>query len=451
MQKAGADLIHRGLQPVLWAELEKDIVSAVIGPRQVGKTTLLRQLTEELVLSGVPRRNILFFNFDDLDLRSRVSEDPTQLGHQIEVRLGKPLGTLGARAYIFLDEAQKVRGLFDTIKLMFDEHMAKVKLLVSGSSSIEIQKYSAETLAGRVRYHYLFPLTLREILRHHGLWGDESSPLELIMSGGVDTDALLDIQGSLWQDREAVSDLRERIRLYGSLPGVYTEPSEEERWFMLRDYAATYIEKDVRLLGGVGDLDLFHRLYRALALQHGQILNVSNLATDLGAKRDTISSYLNALAQTFVLHRVQHFSRRAKARLMKSPKIYLFDSGLVNHETRQSSTEGLRATGRLGALEEGLLLSDMLSISKNMAIPPEVSFIRDYRGHEVDFAIEKDTTIGLEVTTEDRIRTKRRKNIDYVVENLGLNEMVIAGQFPEFKTEKIGDTRLTLLPSWMAW
>ena len=93
----------------------------------------------------------------------------------------------------------------------------------------------------------------------------------------------------------------------------------------------------------------------------------------------------------------------------------------------------------------------MLSISKNMAIPLEVSFIRDYRGHEIDFAVEGDTAIGVEVTTEDRIRNKRRKNIDYVVKNLGLNEIVITGRFPELKTEKIGDAKLTLLASWMAW
>jgi predicted AAA+ superfamily ATPase len=444
-------LIRRRLQSALSRELDTDIVSAVIGPRQAGKTTLLNQQMEELLLSGVPEQNVLFFNFDDLNLRSSLSEDPAQLAHLIEIRLGQPLVTLGSRAYVFLDEAQKVPGLFDTIKLLFDKYKAKVKLLVSGSSSLQMQKHSAETLAGRLRYHYLFPLTLREIVTHHGLWDDSSSPLELIMQGSVDTDELLNIQSTLWQAREIISGLKERMRLYGSLPGIYTESSEEERWFMLRDYAATYIEKDVRLLGGVGNLDLFHRLYRALALQHGQILNVSNLATDLGAKRDTISSYLNALVQTFVLHRVPHYSRRPKIRLMKSPKMYLFDSGLANHETRQTSLEALRASGRLGALEEGILLSHMLSISRNMPIPPEVSFIRDYTGHEVDFAIESDITVGFEVTTEERLRKKRYRNIGYIARNLGLNDIVITGRFPELKTEKIADTRLTLLPSWMAW
>ena len=451
MQSEKKKLIRRNLQSVLQKELGTDIVSAVIGPRQVGKTTLLNQLKEELLQSGVPQQNVLFFNFDDLDLRSRISERPAQLAHQIEIRLGRPLDMLQSRAYVFLDEAQKVPGLFDTIKLLFDTHSTKVKLLVSGSSSLEIQKHSAETLAGRVRYHYLSPLALREIVTHHGLWGDRSSPLELIMEGKVDPNLLLDIQGSLWQARETISGLKERMRLFGSLPGIYTEPSEEERWFMLRDYATTYIEKDVRLLGGVGNLDLFHRLYRALALQHGQILNVSNLATDLGAKRDTISSYLNALTETFVLHRVPHFSRRPKMRLMKSPKTYLFDSGLVNHETRQTSLEALNASGRFGPLEEGILLSHMLSISRNMPIPPDVSFIRDYGGHEVDFAVESDITIGFEVTTEERVRKKRYKNIGYIAKNLGLKDIVITGRFPELKTEKIGDTRLTLLPSWMAW
>lgn len=451
MEDRTKGLIGRQLHASLAEELEKNVISTVIGPRQVGKTTLLRQLMSDLLASGISERNTIFFNFDDLNLRSRLLENPARLPHEIEIRLGRPLTSLDAKAYIFLDEAQKVPGIFDMIKLLFDEHGREVKLILSGSSSIEVQKRAAETLAGRIRYHYLFPLTLKELLTHHGLWTDDRGPLECISKGTVDIRALEEIQASLWQSRGSILGLRDRLILFGSLPAVYSEPSDEEKWYILRDYAATYIEKDVRLLHGVGNLDLFHRLYRSLILQHGQILNVSNLANDLGASRNTIDSYINVLEQTYVLHRLPAFSRRPKVRLMKAPKVYLFDSGLVNHETRQTSVESLATSGRRGAIEEGFTLSHLLSIAKEMAMPPEVSYLRTYGGHEIDLVIEGDGTLGIEVTTEERMRKKRYQNIEYISENAGVQQIVIIGRFPELRTERIGSAQATLVPNWMAW
>jgi len=445
------EIIKRNLQKILSQEIEKKIISTVIGPRQVGKTTLLHQLAEELRSNRVPDKYIIFFNFDDLELRSRLAKQPGELQREIEIRLGIPLSVLREKVYLFLDEAQKVPLLFDAIKFLFENHGDKVKIVLSGSSSIDVQKRTAETLVGRIRYHYLFPLTLKEIVIHHGLWREAESPLELLIKDSLKEQILKEIQSLLWENRNSIRGLREKMLLFGSLPGVHIEPSEEERWYLLRDYAATYIEKDIRLLEGVGNLDLFHRLYQALLLQHGQILNVSNLASDLGMSRNTISSYLNILEQTFLLYRISPFTLRPKSRLMKAPKTYFFDLGVVNHGLRQTSLEAMRAGGRDGFLEEGFTLTQLLAFAKEMSIPPQIYYSRDYQGHEIDFIIEGNHLTGIEVTTEEKIRKKRYLNIKHLSAQSRIERMIIIGKFRQLSEEKVGKTETIILPSWMAW
>ncbi len=445
------ELVQRNLQKILYREAERRIISTVIGPRQVGKTTLLHQIAEEISSSGVPDKHIIFLNFDDIEIRSRLSRHPAELSREIEIRLGRPLSTFKEKIYLFLDEAQKVPLLFDIIKLIFEKWGDRVKIFLSGSSSIEIQKRTAETLAGRIRYHYLFPLTLKEIITHYGFWKGSKSPFELMIKDKFTEKPLKEIQSLLWENRDSINSLRKKMLLFGSLPGVYLEPSEDERWYLLRDYVSTYIEKDIRLIEGVGNLYLFHRLYQALLLQHGQILNASNLAGDLGMSRNTTSSYLNILEQTFILYRLSSFALRPKSRLMKAPKIYFFDPGLVNHGLRQTSLEALKASRLDGFLEEGIFLFQLLAFAREMSIPPQVYYLRDYQGHEIDFVMEGNTLTGIEVTTEDRVRKKRYLNIKRFSEELKIEKMVIVGRFQQLGKESIGKTKVILLPSWMAW
>jgi hypothetical protein len=445
------DYIRREIEERLFGERGRDVISVVIGPRQVGKTTLFSRLVKRLCESGVAESNIVFLNFDDIELRSRMAENPATFIHELEIRFGMPLGALRERVYVFLDEAQKVPLLFDMIKLVFDTHKRKVKLFISGSSSLEIQKQAAETLAGRLRYHYLFPLTLKEIICYYGLWKGEVSPLELIIDGKITVQDFGDIQASIWENRREIENLKEKISLFGSLPGVFLELSEEERWYMLRDYAATYIEKDIRLINHIGNLDLFHRVYKALLLQHSQLLNVSNLSKDIGISRNTLNSYLNVLEQTQVIHRVTPFVKRPKARIMKAPKIYFFDSGIVNHGTRQTSLEALQASNREGLIEEGILLSQLLSITKERSIPPEIYYLRDHRGHEIDFVLDNKELVGIEITTERQIRRKKYININYFSQTLGIYKVIVIGKFNEISQKEIGKTKVILFPSWMAW
>ncbi|MFH0795683.1 MAG: ATP-binding protein [Candidatus Omnitrophota bacterium] len=445
------NLIRRTLQATLLTERDKKFVSVVVGPRQVGKTTLFHQLIEVLTTPGVPANKIVFLNFDDLGLRSVISANPSDLIKEIETRLGLPLTSLKERFYLFLDEAQKIPQIFEVVKLLFDSHGDRVKIYLSGSSSLELQRKASETLAGRIRYHYLFPITLKELLFHYNLWTDSDSPLQLLLKNQLTEEVLNQLQAAFWEKRNSIETIRQQVLLSGSLPAVLTEDSEEEKWFILRDYVATYLEKEIRAIEGVHNIDLFHRFYRALLLQHGQILNVSNLAGDLGMSRNTALSYLNILEQTFLLYRISSYARKPKVRLMKAPKTYFFDAGIVNHGMRLTSWEAIRSANRQGFLEEGLFVSQVLSLAKEMSVPPEIYYLRDYQGHEIDFLIEGESLIGVEITSEDSLRKKRFINIDRFNRDFPLEKIFVVGNFPRVDWETVNGKRITLLPLWLAW
>lgn len=442
-------MIRREIEVQVKRELDRPIISTVIGPRQVGKTTLLRQLIAGLKERGIPGNRIISLNFDDLELRSRLDENPGELGREVETRLGLPLSALRERVYLFLDEAQKASVIFDEIKLLFDRYRDRLKIFITGSSSLEIRRRMSETLAGRIRYHYLSGITLREAAVHYGLWKGGDGLLALILRGEFSEDAARAIQADLWEARREMEAVYRRLLLYGSLPEVFLEESEEERWFILRDYAATYIEKDIRLLGRVGDLDLFHRLYRSLLLRNGNLLNVSNLASDLGMSRNTIKTYLEVMEQTLVIEQLPPWLKRRSSRLLKSPKLYFFDSGLINHAARRTEYRPPGQEAAWGAVAESAFLTDALSLARNMSIPPEFFFWRDYRGRELDFVIEGKKLYGLEVTAEPRRREKRFINIEAAREQSGIGSFFLLGPHPRLEREVSGTAEIQLIPFWL--
>lgn len=124
---------------------------------------------------------------------------------------------------------------------------------------------------------------------------------------------------------------------------------------------------------------------------------------------------------------------------------------MVNHAARQTSYEALRASGRLGIIEEGVLLFELLSLSRNMSIPPDIYYWRDYQGHELDFIIKGDELQGIEVTTESRMRKKHYRNITYLSENIALDQIIIVGDFPYFEKVKVDSMGVMKLPFWLAF
>ena len=155
------EFIKREIWESLVKDFEKKEVAILLGPRQTGKTTLLMQLIKHLENKGCPKKNIFYFNFDDVDIRSKIKLNFYFIKKEIELTLGKLIEEVDEQIYIFIDEGQKVPEIFDLVKIFYEKKY-HIKVFISGSSSINIKDKSTETLAGRVHYFYLSPLVFSE-------------------------------------------------------------------------------------------------------------------------------------------------------------------------------------------------------------------------------------------------------------------------------------------------
>jgi predicted AAA+ superfamily ATPase len=291
------------------------------GPRQCGKTTLLRHL--------LPRASYVLL--EDPDVIARVRSDPRAFMEAL-------------RPPVILDEIQNTPELFNYIRTRIDSvPKRKGQWFLTGSQESQLMRGVTESMAGRVAVLHLMPLSTFESVK--------------------------------------VTVAR------GGYPDVVNRPSAAEMWF--RSYVQTYLERDVRAVTAVRDLGNFRRFLALLASRAGNILNRTDLAAPLGVSVPTISEWLNALEVTGQVMLVPPFYENFGKRLIKSPKVYFVDSGLVCHLLGIGSQAELRKSPFFGALFEGFVASELAKQQVNRGERVELFYFRDQQGLEVDFIVPR--------------------------------------------------------------
>jgi predicted AAA+ superfamily ATPase len=328
-------MIERLLQPRLLDLATRYPVLTLTGPRQSGKTTLSRM--------AFPDRP--YVSLENPAQREFAQEDPVAF-----------LARYGDGAII--DEVQRVPPIFSYLQGLVDEDPRPGRFLLTGSQNLALVDAVTQSLAGRTTLLELLPLSLAEVRRF-------PAPPE-------------DLDTLLWQ---------------GGYPRIYERSLPAHEW--LADYTATYVERDVRQLLKIGDLLLFQTFLRLCASRTGQILNLSSLANDCGISQPTARAWLSVLEASYILFRLPPFFANLGKRLIKSPKLYFYDSGLaaslLNIENpRQLETHPLR-----GALFETWVVSEVAKAHLHRGHRPRLSFYRDRTGLEIDLILEKGTDLTL--------------------------------------------------------
>ena len=325
----------------------------ITGPRQVGKTTVLRQLMSS-------DRN--YVTLDDLEERKLAKTDPALFLQMHDLP-------------VFIDEVQYAPELFSYIKIAIDNGAAPGSFWLTGSQAFRMMELAQESLAGRTALLHMPGLSQHEIYGS-GASAPFSVGLEALKARKA-TGAPASLEG-----------IYQRI-WNGSLPG-YVSGKFTDRNVFYSSYLQTYIDRDVSELVALTDKLLFQDFIRAAACRAGQMLNIHDIAQDVGVSDDTAKRWLQVLEKSDIIFYLRPYSNNLLKRTVKTPKLYFFDTGLVAYLTRYSSPEILQSGAINGAILENYVVSEILKSYQNNAQDCLLWYYRDKSSNEIDMVIESD-------------------------------------------------------------
>lgn len=349
--------ITRSLENVVEQVTKEYPVVLVTGPRQVGKTTMLRKLME-----GTDRG---YVTLDDLNERNIAKTDP-----ELFLQLHRPP--------VLIDEVQYAPELFTYIKLHVDQSHAPGAFWLTGSQVFKLMRGVQESLAGRVAVLSMTPLSQAEI------HGGTAEPF------AVDMESL-----SARRINRAEADARGIFeRIYrGSMPAIISGAHGNQQIFY-GSYLSTYIERDVRDLSDAADSLKFLRFITAVAARCGQMLNVADIARDVDINQVQAKDWLGILETLGIIFYLHPYSNNLLKRLVKTPKLYFYDTGLVCYLTKWSSAETLECGAMNGAILENYVVAEIRKTWLNCGMEPYLYYYRDKDAKEIDIVLEHDGVLN---------------------------------------------------------
>jgi len=320
-------MIPRKLSPVLLRASEQFPVVTLLGPRQSGKTTLVRALFPDYI----------YINLENPQTRTFFKEDPRSLLHD-------------GNENLIIDEAQREPEILSWVQIFADRENVPGRFILTGSNQPELGEAISQSLAGRTSIHHLLPLSMEEL-----------NSVNLLSR-------------------------RDEMLYKGFLPRLYhTHMTPGD---LYSAYFATYVERDVRRLINVKDITKFETFIRLLAGRVGQLVNLSSLGGDVGVSSTTLGGWLAALEASFVVIRLHPYHTNVGKRLVKTPKLYFTEPGLLAWLLQIESPKQLSRDPLLGGIFENLVVVEAFKAAYNRGVPPQFSFYRDKSGFEIDLIRE---------------------------------------------------------------
>lgn len=349
--------INRSLESVISKATDEYPVVLVTGPRQVGKTTMLQKLME-----GSTRG---YVSLDDLNERNLAKNDP-----EMFLQLHKPP--------ILIDEVQYAPELFTYIKIYVDQHHNPGDFWLTGSQVFKLMHGVQESLAGRVAVLSLTSLSQGEV------YGKEVTPFEIV------TEQLTE-RGEKRVPADT-TEIFERI-FHGSMPAIVSGQSRNSQIFY-SSYLSTYIERDVRELSDSIDSLKFLHFMTAVAARTSQMLNIADIARDADINQKQAKDWLGILETLGLIFYLHPYSNNLIKRLVKTPKLYFYDTGLVCYLTKWSSAQTLESGAMNGAILENYAVAEIAKTYLGNGLEPFMYYYRDKDAKEIDIVLEHDGVLN---------------------------------------------------------
>ncbi len=347
-------IIQREITRKLIALSKKFKIVSVMGPRQSGKTTLVQLAFPKYAYASM----------EDTDVRHHAEKDPRGF-----------LQSLGNGA--ILDEAQRVPHLFSYLQTLVDKNKKAGQFIITGSSNYLMHHEISQSLAGRVAVLRLLPLSMPEL-----------------------------------EAAEYPVKRLNKLMFKGSYPPVYERNIHPADWY--GSYIQTYIERDVRQIQNIGNLSLFQRFLRLCAGRAGQIINYSSLGNDCGVSHHTIRNWMSILESSFIIYLLQPYYVNFNKRVMKTPKLFFYDTGIAAFLLGIKSESQLNDHFITGHLMENFVITELIKNSCNKGLNTDFYYWRDKTGNEVDCLVDKgNTRLLVEIKRGKTLNNDYFRGIEY--------------------------------------
>ncbi len=373
-------MIKRNISQKIIKSAKEYPVILITGPRQSGKTTLVKNI--------FPPKN--YFNLEDLETRDFALRDPKGFLNQVSGQM-------------IIDEVQRAPDLLSQIQVIVDERKKPGQFVLTGSQNLLLLERVSQSLAGRVAIFYLLPFSLAELSR----------------------------------EKAAFKDL-DKLMFKGFYPRLYDKRINIEEYYT--NYIQTYIERDVRLLKNIVDLSAFKRFLSLVAGRCGQILNFTSLAQDCGISQATAKEWLSVLEASFIVFLLPPHYRNFNKRVVKMPKIYFYDTGLVCSLLNISSPEQLSKHYLRGSIFESFIISEFIKHKYNRGQRANIYYWRNKTGQEIDLLFEEGSRlIPMEIKSGQTVTADYFKGLKYYQKLSGLDPkdfyLIYAGEQKQKRAE----------------
>jgi len=345
--------LFRYLNAAISIAIKNKYSCLILGPRQVGKTTLVNACLKDA-------KNSVKYLLQDPSLRIEMERDPSRLINQIRALKNKP--------YVFIDEAQKVPALFDAAQVLIDSKAAQ--FILTGSSARKLKRHGVNLLPGRIKRYHLDPL----------LWGE----LGLVKECAIKELAIDNI------NRDIPYSFEDTL-IFGSLPGIVILPQKDRSDF-LRAYAEIYLEEEIRAEALSRKIGAFSRFLELAAVISGTNPNLCKLSNESGVSQPAVKEFYNILEDTLVVERVGPYLKNARKRVLSSSRYYFFDLGVRNVLARLPLTSNLINTQK-GILFEHAVILEIIRRVKILNKNYKICYWRTSAGAEVDCVIDMGSSV----------------------------------------------------------
>ena len=361
--------MKRNLLKNLQAHLNRKEFTIITGARQTGKSTLLWQLENFCKEKNIPT---VFLNLENKTVLSELDKSPLNILNFLPIS--------EKRIVVFIDEIQYLEDPSNFLKLLYDEHVNNIKIVATGSSAFYIDKKFKDSLAGRKRIFQLYTCSFDEYLKL-GNKAELCSEIQRLVANPTAKSIKIEQLRQEWNN----------FMVYGGYPAVATEPNVKEKIAYLKEIRDSFVKRDI-LESGVQNENAFYNLFRIIASQTGNLVNVNELSESLKLKNETVNNYLHIMQKCFHIALIRPFFKNIRKELTKMPKVYLLDTGLRNCLVNNFEMPTFRLDK--GEIWENIcfrLLAEKYDID-------DIFFWRTTEGNEVDFVLSNiETPYSLEI------------------------------------------------------